>query len=168
MTYLEIDQAMVNMTREKCNECKARLDAVSKENVTERKALQLEYGMYTFCGNAGLLFNVGGERTIVQKRRYILENGMLQRCPPMELAYQGLSEEEKLCFVAALQAEIFIRDSWLKEQYAELAAAEASHDTNKTFEFRIKIGAVKNLFAVWEAWRLENGVYPHMFEEVGA
>ncbi len=166
MTYLDIDRAMVDVTRQKCAECKSRLDAVSKENVTERKALQLEYGIYTFCGNAGLLFNVGGERTIIHRRRYILENGMLQRCPPMELAYQGLSEEEKMRFVAALQAEIFIRDSWLKEQYAELAAAEASQDTNKIFEFRIKIGTVENMFSVWEAWRKENNVYPNMFKEV--
>ncbi len=168
MTYLEIDQAMVDMTRQKCVECKARLDAVPKENATERKALQLEYGIYTFCGNAGLLFNVGGERTIIYKRRYVLENGMLQRCPSLALAYQGLNEEEKLCFVAALQAELFLRDSWLKEQYAELAAAESAQDTNKIFEFKIKIGAVENMFAAWEAWRKENGIYPHMFREVKA
>ena len=72
-----------------------------------------------------------------------------------------------MCFVAALQAEIFIRDSWLKEQYAELAAAEASGDTNKIFEFRIKIGAAENMFKTWEAWHRENGVYPHMFDEHG-
>ena len=166
MTYLEIDQAMVDITREKCHECKARLDALPKTNVTERKALQLEYGMYTFCGNAGLLFNVGGERTIIQKRRYILEHGMLKRCPPMEIAYEGLSEDQKMCFVAALQAEIFIRDSWLSEQYAELSAAEATQDTDKIFEFRIKIGAVEQMFATWEAWREANGVYPRMFEEM--
>ena len=166
MTYLDIDRAMVDITRQTCAECKSRLDAVSKENVTERKALQLEYGIYTFCGNAGLLFNVGGERTIIHKRRYILENGMLQRCPPLALAYQGLTEEEKMRFVAALQAEIFIRDSWVKEQYAELAAAETSGDTGKAFEFKIKIGAVERMFAAWEAWRRENDVYPNMFLEV--
>ena len=166
MTYLDIDRAMVDLTREKCAECKARLDAVPKENGTERKALQLEYGMYTFCGNAGLLFNTTGERTIMYRRRYILENDMLKRFPKLNLVYQDLGEEEKLRFVAALQAEIFIRDQWLKEQYAELAAAEASGDTGKTFEFKIKIGAVENMFTVWEAWRRENGVYPRMFEEV--
>ena len=40
------------------DELKARLDAVPKDKATERKAVQLEYGIYTFCGNAGLLFVV--------------------------------------------------------------------------------------------------------------
>ena len=48
MTYLEIDQAIVDITRQMCAECKARLDTIPKENGTERKAVQLEYGMYTF------------------------------------------------------------------------------------------------------------------------
>ncbi len=166
MNYLDIDRAMVDLTRDMCAGCKSRLDAVPKENGTERKALQLEYGMYTFCGNAGLLFNTTGERKIMHIRRHVLENDMLKRFPKLNLAYQALDEEEKLCFVAALQAEIFIRDQWLKEQYAELAAAEASGDTGKIFEFKIKIGAVESLFAIWEAWRRKNGVYPYMFEEV--
>ena len=56
MTYLEIDKALVDITREKCAECKSRLESTPKDNVTERKALQVELGMYTLCGNAGLLF----------------------------------------------------------------------------------------------------------------
>ena len=166
MTYLDIDRAMVDLTREKCAECKARLDAVPKENATERKALQLEYGMYTFGGNAGLLFNTTGERKIMHIRRHVLENDMLKRFPGLNLVYQDLGEDEKLRFIAALQAEIFIRDQWLREQYAELSAAEACGDTGRIFEYRIKIGAVENLFSVWETWRRENGVYPRMFEEV--
>ena len=72
MTDLEIDAALVAITRQKCEECKARLDAIPKTNATERKAVQLEYGMYTFCGNAGLLFNsVGsGQRYCMSDRRY--------------------------------------------------------------------------------------------------
>lgn len=164
MTCLEIDRAMVDITRQKCAECKARLDAVSKENITERKALQLEYGMYTFCGNAGLLFNTGGERKIFQIRRCFLENE-LHKYPGLELVYQSIDEQERLCFLAALQAEIFIRDQWLGAQCAELAAARASGDQQKVFELKIKVGAVKNMFAVWEAWRVRNNVYPNLFEE---
>ncbi|MBO5939328.1 MAG: hypothetical protein J6Q82_07545, partial [Clostridia bacterium] len=65
-----------------------------------------------------------------------------------------------------LQAELYHRDQWLDEQLAELSAAEASGDTNKTFEFKIKISAVNRMFEIWEAWRKENNVYPNMFEEI--
>ena len=49
MNYLEIDKAILDITQEMCKNCQAKLDTVSKENVTERKAVQLEYGMYAFC-----------------------------------------------------------------------------------------------------------------------
>ena len=164
MTYSEIDKAMVDVTRQKCIECKSRLDSVPKENATERKALQLEYGMYTFCGNCGLLFNTTGERRIVQTRRNFIEK-QLHRYPQLNSVYQTIDKEEKLRFIAALQAELFIRDQWLVGQCTELAAAENSDDTKKIFEFRIKIGAAKNMFAAWEAWRVEKDIYPHMFSE---
>ena len=57
MNYLDIDKTLVEITRAKCNECKARLDAIPKDRAGERKALMIENGMYTLCGNAGLLFN---------------------------------------------------------------------------------------------------------------
>ena len=164
MTYSEIDQAMINITRQKCDECRKRLNAVPKENLTERKALQLEYGMYTFCGNCGLLFNTTGQRTILQKRQHFLEK-QLHKYPNLDSCYSHLDEEEKMRWIAALQAEFYLRDQWLGEQFLELAAAEASGDTKKVFEFKIKVGAAQTMFAVWEAWRKENDIYPNMFEE---
>lgn len=165
MTYLEIDKAIVDITRQMCAECKSRLDAVPKENGTERKALQLELGMYTFCGNAGQLFNAVGRRDVgLQKRRTFMQNE-LPKYPALNSVYQALDEEERMRFIAALQAELFIRDQWLRAQYAELSAAEEAGDTKSIFEMKIKIGAVRNMFSAWEAWRRENGVYPHLFEE---
>ena len=164
MTYLEIDKAMVDITREKCIECKTRLDAILKENPTERKALQLEYGMYTFCGNCGLLFNTTGERKIIHIRRAFLEK-QLHKYPRLLSVYKTLDDEGKMRFWAALQAELFLRDQWFIEQCEELAAAEKFGDTKKSFEFRIKVQAAKNMFTIWEAWRVANNVYPNMFEE---
>ncbi len=165
MTYLEIDKALVEITRAKCAECKARLDSIPKENATERKALQVEYGMYTFCGNAGLLFSTTGERKIVQIRRRFWEKES-HKYPMLSAVYQGLDEEEKMRFIAALQPEWYVRYYWLGAQKIELVAAEESGDTKKVFEFKIKVGAVENMFGAWEAWRKENGIYPNMFEEV--
>ena len=164
MTYLEIDKAIVDITRKMCEECKARLNVISAENRTERKAVKLEYGIYTFCGNAGELFNTGWEREKVIDVRQRFVNKILQKYQVLNHTYQILGEETKTHFVAALHAELYLRDQWLNKKEAELAAATASGDTKSDFELTIQLGAVKNMFAAWEQWRVENNVFPHMFE----
>ena len=162
MTYLEIDKALFEITRQKRDDCKAKLDAVSKANATERKALQIEHGMYSFCNAAGFLPGYDRNKAILTRKRIL--NRMILKHPKLNDLYQKLDEDEKLRFVAAWQAELFIRDQWLGAQRAELAAAEASSDTKRVFEFKIKICAVENMFAAWEAWRKENGIYLNLFE----
>lgn len=167
MTYLEIYKAIADITKEKCIECKNRLDMIPKENSTERKAVQLEYGIYNFCSNAGLLYgsdSTKAEECLKKRKVFIIRE--IHKYPGLSTLYQSINEEEKMRFVSALQAEIFIRDQWLGVQYAELSKAEASGDFEKAFELKIKIGASENMFAVWEKWRIENNVYPNMFNEV--
>ncbi len=164
MTYLEIDRAILAVTQNVCDECKTRLDAIPKENKTERKAVQLEYGMYTFCRDAGLLFNNGMERTNFFRRGHSLMNKILHRHPRLNAAYLALDEDDKLRFYAALHGELFVRDQWIEKKVDEFAAATASSDTKSIFELTIQLGAVKNMFAAWEAWRVENNIFPHMFE----
>ncbi len=166
MNYLDIDKALVDITRAKCNECKARLDAVPKDNKAERKALQIELGMYTLCGNAGLLFNAGWERQRTYQIRQNFWSMILPKYPKHQEVYVSLNDDDKLCFMAAWQAELFMRDQLLAGYVAELAQAEAAGDAKNTFEFRIKIGAVREMLSIWEAWRAENNVYPHLIEEV--
>ena len=49
MTYLEIDKVISDIAEEKCADAKSRLDAVSKENTTERKAIiQARVGQGSF------------------------------------------------------------------------------------------------------------------------
>ena len=164
MTYLEIDRAILDITQEMCKNCQAKLDAISKENVTERKAVQLEYGMYAFCRDAGLLFNNGMERTNFFRRGYSFLNKTLPKYPKLNAIYQAQDDENKLCFYAALHGELFIRDQWIVKKTAELAAAKASGDTKNVFEITIMLGTVKNMFAAWEQWRVDNNIFPHMFE----
>lgn len=164
MTYLEIDKALVDITRTMCEECQVRLDTVPIENTTERKAVQLECSMYTFCGNAGELFNTGWEREKVLGVRRRFLNNILHKYPNLNCTYQMLDDEAKMRFIAALHAELYIRDQWIEKKTNELAAAEATGDTKSIFELTIMLGAVKNMFAAWEAWRIENNVFPHMFE----
>ena len=166
MTYLDIDRAIVDITRHICGECKARLDAVPKTNTTERKALQLEYGIDTFCGNAGLLFNTGWDRAKVYDVRRNFWEHALGKHETLRALDLTLDDEEKRCLCAALQAELFLRDSWLAEQYADLAAAKDAGDAAGIFELTVKIGAAEAMFAAWETWRRENNIYPNIIETV--
>ena len=166
MNYLDIDKALVDITRAKCDECKARLDATPKDNKAERKALQIELGMYTLCGNAGLLFNTYGTREGLYRTRQNFWNyALLTKYPKHQEVYSTLNDDEKLSFMAAWQADLFMRDQLLNGYVTELAQAEAAGDAKSTFEFRIKIGAVREMLSLWEGWRKENGVYPGLMEE---
>lgn len=164
MTYLEIDKAISDIAEEKCTEAQLRLESIAKENVTERKAVMLEHAMYEFCRNAGLLSSPKREENLKARRSYL--NRVIHKYTHLNEIYQNLNEEDKLGLVAALQAEIFIRDQWLGGQYKQLSAAMASNDAANTFELKIKIGAVENIFSAWEAWRRENGIYPNMLGKV--
>ena len=166
MTYLEIDEALVSITRQLCAACKERLDSIPRENASERKAVQLEYGMYTFCGNAGLLFNTGWERTKVLQVRQTLWNNELHNFPHIQTRYQTLDDEEKPCFHAALHGELYLRQSWLEEQTSELEAAKTANDIQAIFEQTVKIGAAEAMFDAWETWRRENNIYPNIIETI--
>lgn len=166
MTHLEIDAAMIALTRAQCAACEEKLAALDGNVPTERKTIQMELGIYTFCGNAGLLFNVPNPREHWLKIRRPWMEKVLPKYPRLLQAYSGLDEEEKPPFLAAVQAELFIRDQWLGQQKAELAAAEEAGDTRHTFETKIKIGAAEAMFAAWEAWRTEHNIFPRLFEEV--
>ena len=165
MNYLDIDKALVDITRAKCDECKARLDATPKDSKAERKALQIELGMYTLCGNAGLLFNAGWERQRTYQIRQNFWSMVLPKYPKHQEVYSTLNDDEKLSFMAAWQADLFMRDQLLNGYVTELAQAEAAGDAKNTFEFRIKIGGVREMLSLWEGWRKENGVYPGLMEE---
>ena len=166
MNYLDIDKALVDVTRSKCNECKARLDAIPKDRAAERKALYIEYGMYTLCGNAGLLFNTdGGREVLYRKTRQNFWGYAMTKYPRHGEVYATLNDDEKLSFMAAWQAELFMRNQLLEKYVIELAQAEAAGDAQSAFELRIKIGAVREMLTIWENWRKENGVYPDLIKE---
>ncbi len=165
MNYLDIDKALVEITRSKCNECKARLDAIPKDRAGERKALMIENGMYTLCGNAGLLFNAGWERQRTYQIRQNFFNMLLPKYPMHQEVYNTLNDAEKLSFMAAWQADLYMRDQLLAGYLNELSQAEAAGDAKNTFELRIKVGAVREMLAAWATWRKENNIYPLEIQE---
>ena len=90
---------------------------------------------------------------------------LLTKYPKHQEIYSALTDDEKLSFMAAWQADLFMRDQLLNGYVTELAQAEAAGDAKNTFELRIKIGAMGEMLAIWEGWRKENGVYPGLMEE---
>ena len=165
MTYLEIDKALYDIITQKYNECQSRLDNVPKENKSERKALIIEREMYGLCNRAGMLVYVLGKReSVLATRKRVIEQ-LLPKYPKLNRMFHQLHEEEKMRFIAALQAEIYMRDQIVSGYYAELEASKASNDVKNRFELQIKIGGCESVFEAWEAWRKENNVYPRMFFE---
>lgn len=165
MTYLEIDKAMYDIICEKHNECQSRLDAVPKENKSERKALIIEREMYGLCNRAGMLVYVLGKRENVLATRKRVIGQILQRYPRLNKVLAQLDEEEKMQFIAALQAEIYMRDQIVNSYYDDFEKAKKSEDMKNIFELQIKIGGCENVFRAWEKWRVENNIYPGMFLE---
>lgn len=162
MNYLEIDSAIIAVTQKVCDECKARLDAIPKENTTERKAVQIEYGMYN--ASSGISRPTEEVTRLILKRQRFFHN-LMHKYPKASAVYQSLDDEGKLCFIAALHSELYIREEWLGARIAELDAAKAAQDTKGVFELSIKIGAIKNMYAAIEKWRTENNIFPQMFED---
>lgn len=165
MTAIEIDKAMYDIVREKYNECQIRLDAVPKENKNERKAVIMEREMYGLCNRAGLLVYIEGKRENVLATRQCVTANILEKYPKLNDVFTALDEKEKKRFTAALQAEIFMRDSIVSSYYANFEAAKAVEDPKEIFELSIKIGGCEKVFQAWEKWRVENNVYPGLLSE---
>ena len=166
MTYLEIDKALYDIVNEKYNECQIRLDAVPSENKNERKALIIEREMYGLCNRAGLIVYVLGKREGVLAMRRRVVGQILQKYPKLNEVFTQLDEEGKMRFIAALQAEIFMRDQIVNSYYTEFEAAKTAGDMKNILEFQIKIGACENVFKAWEEWRKEHGIYPNLINKM--
>ncbi|MBQ9120739.1 MAG: hypothetical protein IJY12_00040 [Clostridia bacterium] len=164
MTHIEIDKALIDILAEKKAECEARLKEIPKENKSEKKAVHLELGMYTLCQNAGFLVNTtGGREGVIRTRRTVIAR-ILEKYPELLAKFEALDEEDQLKFIAALQAEMFLRDQMLPTYCKELETASAANDTDGILEMRIKIGTVESVLDAWEAWRRKNNVFPGMIE----
>ena len=166
MTDIEIDKALIDIMAEKKQACQARLDATPKENKTEKKALHLELGMFTLCQNAGFLINTtGGREGVLRTRRTVIAQ-ILCKHPALRARFESFGEEDQKKFIAAWQAELFLRDQFLAQYREELSAAASFGDIGGILEMKIKIGVLENVFDAWEAWRRENNVFPGMMEGI--
>ena len=168
MTYLEIDKALYNIVMEKYNECDSRLNEISKESKSEYKAVMIEREMYMLCNRAGLMFHV--DNPVVRERSLQNRTGITCKImgsyPKLNEIYNSLSDDDKKIFIAALQAEIYMRDQIYMNYLVELEQAKGAGDAKNIFEFGIKVGAVERVFEAWEEWREKNNVFPGLMGEI--
>ncbi len=163
MNATEIDKALADIVLEKYSECENRLNAIDKSLKTERKAVQIELGMYGLCLRAGLLYYTTGKRE--DTLMHFLKQAQLifSKFPKIAQAYENANDEERLIMVAALRQEAFMRDQFSNKNEEEYERARQVGSVEDTFELNIKINAINEVYKAWEAWRKKEQIYFNMF-----
>lgn len=166
MTTNDIFTALVDINKELLNQCKAKMETLSPDRKTERKALNVELGIYNACLRAGSLYKtVSTWEELWNMRKNVAEN-MIYAYPKIGEVYFKANDNENQIIMAVTHSEMFIRNQLYEGYLSELDEATGANDTVKIFELQIKIGAMKSLFSAWEDWRTKNNLYPGMFEDV--
>ncbi len=173
MKPLEIDSALSRIMLKKIAESKKKLTALPKEAKTERKAVQIELGMYQMFLNFGQLYDVKQGETVEEQRTHVLtirekmmhRLGHLSLFPKIHEIYDLADEEEKKRIIAACHGEMNMRAQMYSRYVKEWEAAKQCGDARGSFETGLKVAVVKEGFRIWEQWRKENNVYPGLFQE---
>ena len=171
MKPLEIDSALSEIMLKKIAESKKKLIALPKEAKTERKAVQIELGMYQMFLNFGQLYDVKQGETVEEQRTHVLtiREKMMHRLehlslfPKIREIYDLADEEEKKRIIAAFHGEMNMRAQMYSKYVKEWEAAKQCGDAPQAFETGLKVAVVEEGFRIWEQWRKENNVYPDMF-----
>ena len=166
MTVNDIFTALVDINENLLNQCKAKIETMPKDKKTELKALNIELGMYNTCLRAGSLKGtVSDWDSLWAIRKHVTQN-MIYAYPRISEEYFKADDKEKGIIMASTHSEMFIRNQLYEGYLTELDEAIGVKDTVKIFELQIKIGAMKNVFTAWENWRIQNNLYPGLFEDV--
>lgn len=166
MTTNDIFTELVDINKEQLNQCKEKIEFLPADRNTERKALNVELGMYNACLRAGSLYKtVSTWENFWNIRKNVAEN-MIYAYPKISEVYFKADNNEKEIIMAVTHSEMFIRNQLYEGYLSELDEAIGADDAVKIFELRIKIGAMKKVFSAWEKWRIQNNLYPGLFEDV--
>ncbi len=173
MKPLEIDRGLSQVMIVKIEESKKKLSVLPQEAKTERKAVQIELGMYQLFLNFGQLYDVKQGNTAEEQRTHVLiirekmmhRLGHLSLFPKIREMYDLADEEEKKRIVAAFHGEMNMRAQMYSKYVKEWEVAKQCGDAMQVFETGLKVAVVEEGFRIWEKWRKENNVYPDMFQE---
>ena len=165
MTNAEIINALADIVLKKESECKAKIAALPKESVLEKKALMIEMGMYNLCLRAGLLYNTLGSIDNAVKVKCSRMPRFVKRFPKLAEYWNCADDEEKLKLTAALYGEVWMYDQIVIQYQEEYDTATSENDAEKIFEARIKLGVVKQVLSNWHVWRIQHDIYRGILEE---
>ncbi len=173
MKPLEIDRGLSQVMMDKIEESKKKLSTLPREAKTERKAVQIELGMYHLFLDFGQLYDVKQGNTAEEQRIHVLtirekmmhRLGHLSLFPKIREIYDLADEEEKKRIIAALHGEMNMRAQMYSRYIKEWEAAKQCGDAPQAFETGLKVAVVEEGFRIWEQWRKDNNVYPDMFQE---
>ena len=163
MTALEVDKALTDIVLKRYAECESRLNKIEKSLKTERKAIQIELGMYGLCLRAGLLYYTIGSREDTLKHFSRQAEAIFSSFPKILKVYKEANDEEKLIMIAALRQEAFMRNQFSSKNEEEYQRAQELGYVSDAFELNIKINAINSVYKEWEAWRENNIKYSNMF-----
>ena len=161
MNKQEIFQGLWTITNQKQDACKAEVEAIGKDHPTERGALQMRAGIYNVAIAAGLLCGKESSMAQMSKRFSTLTQHFF---PKLATYYQSLSEEEQGLMEIALYPEVFMRANFYGTYYTELTEAEKEGDPQKIFRARIKKEVLEEILAMWREFRVQNNLFPQIFD----
>lgn len=162
MTYLEIDKALSAIVFCKCEECEKKLKTTPKEAKTERKALQIQIGMYRLFYRAAIEHFPKVTGVALTKRLAEITK-WIPHYPHLYAAYQNADTAEKEHLLFAVHAELYMRQAFLKPAISELVFAQANSDVDRSFELDLKVKSMLEILNLCENWRAVNDVYPGLF-----
>lgn len=172
MTALEIDRALSRVMTDQWNKSKQKLSDLPSDAKNERKAIQIEVGMYSLFVRFGQLCSVKAEEMKVEQRervlyireQMILREKQLSAFPKIKALYEAADADEKQRIVAAFQGEIQMRCQMYAQYLKDWEAAKQNGDAEESFEAGVKVAVVEEGFWLWEQWRKANGIYPDLIE----
>ncbi|MBQ6818173.1 MAG: hypothetical protein IJP35_01015 [Clostridia bacterium] len=181
MTALEIDRALSRVMTDQWNKSKQKLSDLPSDAKNERKAIQIEVGMYSLFMRFGQLCSVKAEEMKVEQRervfyieqrervlyireQMILREKQLSAFPKIKALYEAADADEKQRIIAAFQGEIQMRCQMYARYLKDWEAAKQNGDAEESFEAGVKVAVVEEGFRLWEQWRKTNGIYPDLIE----
>ena len=162
MTEQMIYEALCRVVREKDAACGERISTLSKQNATERGALQMQKGIYNLCLQAGLCACTPDPVKTIHGRF----PNFVRRFPHVAEQHSTLTVEQRAIFEVALYPEIWMCSEFLDTYRREKEAAQASGDEGLAVKARMKYEILRDVVSAWQDVRAELGFWPELRTEV--
>ena len=148
----ELYKNMSSAAEKMRSECKARLAALDKNAITERRVLSIRSNI----ASLGVNFS----RFSYEWKRENYSNLFMNRRYP-GLLYEltaGMDPDELRAFVTYVNTVLWLSRTFVDRIRGELDNAEKYEDIDRAFTLRTELDAYNDLFAAWEDARVAAGL----------